>query len=230
MKIINDPEFGEIIVRTHHNTNRISLGLATDGRVKISTPKNTPLFSIKLLIKSSRSNIRKLLSEHRSKSIYDSNRQIGKSHNLIINLNAPSSNVSLMRTKILVSLASGQLINDVHFQQQIRQVVIKALKKEAKSYLPRRLSYLAKEHGMVYAKIKLTHSGSRWGSCSSLGTISLNIALMQLPFEIIDYVIYHELSHTKHMNHSTSFWELVCSMDPDFKKNRLTLKQYSPII
>ena len=209
---------------------QVSLKIAPNGQLRISLPTYTPLLAAKMLIKSSRPRIRKLLAEHQQGHDYTHDQPIGKSHHLIIEtqptLTEPT--IKCSGTRILVKLPPGTDITTPAIQQRIRQVVITALRKEAKSYLPRRLKFLAEEHGFSYQAVKLTHASSRWGSCSSRGTISLNIALMNLPFELLDYVLIHELAHTRQMNHSDAFWREVAAIDPAYKAHRAALKNHTP--
>ena len=193
-------------------------------------PPYAPLLAAKALIKTSRKQIRELASQYREKLSYTENQQIGKSHNLLIQTTTKPSSVKIVGTQILAEINEAESVESVTNQQLIRSKILVALRKEAKSYLPRRLSFLAKEHGFSFARSKITHSSSRWGSCSSSGTISLNIGMMNLPFELIDYVIIHELCHTRHMNHSTKFWDEVAKFDPHYKTRRNELKKYSPYI
>ena len=228
MTNIVDAEFGEINVRTMSNASRISIKVAPNGSLRISAPKFTPKFAIASLLKSSRQEIRKMVNSQRK--LYDTDQQIGKSHSLVIQTDIGMQTVSTIGTTIFATTTSQENVISADFQQEIRQEVLKALRKEAKSYLPRRLRYLADQYDFSYEKTKLTHASSRWGSCSSSGTISLNIALMSLPFELIDYVLVHELCHTKFMDHSDSFWELVGQFDPSYKLHRKLLKQHTPNI
>lgn len=230
MPTITDSEFGEIVVRSNRLSKRISLRIAPDGRLRASTPPYTPLLAVKMLIKTSRPAIRKLLSEHQAESMYDTDQMVGKSHSLVIQVGANKTSVSLEGTKIIVNTTKLEDVRKPEAQQQIRDVILKSLRKEAKSYLPRRLKYLAEKHGFKYKTVKLTHASSRWGSCSSSGTISMNISLMQLPFELIDYVLIHELSHTRQMNHSDKFWDEVEAIDPSYKLHRRALKKHTPNI
>ena len=230
MTIITDEEFGEIDVKKRSLAKTVSLKIAPDGRIQITIPPYAPLLAAKALIKTSRKQIRELVSQYREKLSYTENRQIGKSHNLLIQTTAKPSSVKIVGTQILAEINEAESVESAANQQLIRSKILTALRKEAKSYLPRRLSFLAKEHGFSFARSKITHSSSRWGSCSSSGTISLNIGMMNLPFELIDYVIIHELCHTKHMNHSTAFWNEVSKFDPHYKIHRNELKKYSPYI
>lgn len=112
--------------------------------------------------------------------------------------------------------------------QRARDYQKKVLMKKAKEYLPYRLEYYAKLYGYKYDKCRLTHANTRWGSCSSNKTISLNIGLMKLPEPLRDYVILHELAHLNHMDHSPAFWAEVGSHDKNYKNHNKKIKLFSP--
>lgn len=109
-----------------------------------------------------------------------------------------------------------------------REMREKLLRKKAKEYLPYRLAYLAKKNGYTYDKCRLSHARTRWGSCSSTRTISLNIGLMGVPEVLRDYVMLHELAHLNHMDHSADFWNEVATLDPRWKEHRKKLKMFQP--
>ena len=102
------------------------------------------------------------------------------------------------------------------------------LRKEAKRLLPQRTAMLAETHDFSFSSVKIQSSKSRWGSCSSRKHINLSFYLLLLPQHLIDYVILHELCHTKEMNHSAKFWEWM-NKATDNKSDELKkeLKQYS---
>jgi len=97
----------------------------------------------------------------------------------------------------------------------------------ARSYLVARLKDLASLHGFEYSKVSVRNQKTRWGSCSADNNISLNIKLVCLPKHLADYVILHELVHTKIKNHSPSFWRFLNDYVPDAKKIDRALKRYS---
>ena len=78
---------------------------------------------------------------------------------------------------------------------------------EAGRHLTGRLNSLAKEHGFTFNGLSIRNQKTRWGSCSQNNNISLNVKLVLLPEDLADYVILHELVHTRMHNHSKSFWE-----------------------
>ncbi len=93
--------------------------------------------------------------------------------------------------------------------EELKDAVIKILRKDAKEYLPARLESLARQHGFIYTKLYLKNNTSNWGSCSSKNNINLNIHLMRLPYELCDYIILHELCHLRYRNHGEKFHKLV---------------------
>lgn len=231
MSVIQDDEFGKITIRRSPRATQVRVRVAPDGTLRASLPLYAPLFLVKKLLKDSREELRGILEQARPTQSYSDGMHVGKSHSLIVRPSQLTQvRVSRHGQQIVIELPKGQDINDAAVSRVIRDAVISALRLEAKSYLPKRLDFLSKKYGLYYDKVRFSHASGRWGSCSSSGTISLNIALMKLPFEIIDYVIVHELSHTKHMNHSDSFWQLVAQGDPDFKLHRRLLKNENPSI
>ena len=102
---------------------------------------------------------------------------------------------------------------------------IHKLAEKALEYIPKRVSYFAKQIGVTYGRITIRNQKTRWGSCSSKGNLNFNCLLMLTPPEVIDYVIVHELCHRKEMNHSGAFWAEVEKVLPDYKKQVKWLKE-----
>ena len=93
--------------------------------------------------------------------------------------------------------------------------ILKAL---ARQYLPVRLAMLAEEQGIIYQRVQIRGQRTRWGSCSSNGTISLNYKLLFLSPALVDYVLLHELAHTRYMDHSPAFWRQLQSMHAEARQ------------
>lgn len=98
--------------------------------------------------------------------------------------------------------------------------------KRAKQLLKDRVEEMNKHYQFSYNRISIKRHETRWGSCSKKGNLNFNYRLYFLPQELVDYVVAHELSHLKHMNHSKDFWECVAETIPDYKRKRIELKQY----
>ena len=89
-----------------------------------------------------------------------------------------------------------------------------------------RLRQLARQHGFTYNKAAIRNQRTRWGSCSVKGNISLNIKLVALPQELADYVILHELVHTRVHNHSKQFWQEMDKYTKNGKAKARRLLEY----
>jgi len=90
-----------------------------------------------------------------------------------------------------------------------------------------RFSIFTEKIGKQPARVRISKARTRWGSCSSNGTIAINWRLSMAPLEILDYIIVHELVHLKHPNHSRAFWAEVARILPDYKARKQWLKQYA---
>jgi predicted metal-dependent hydrolase len=99
-------------------------------------------------------------------------------------------------------------------------------KTEAKRRIITRLAELARQYGFTYNKVSIRNQRSRWGSCSIKGNINLNIKLVALPSELSDYVILHELVHTRVHNHSLKFWQELDKCVGNGKAKAKALREY----
>jgi predicted metal-dependent hydrolase len=231
MPTLLDEEFGTITVRRSARSSHVKIRVAPNGTLRASLPLYAPIFMLKRLIKSSRSELRDMMQRQQPSYEFENGMAIGKSHTLVV-VPTRASEVAVSRQKqqIIVSLPGHKTLGDSDVTAKIRTEMTAALRLQAKSYLPKRLALLSQRLDCDYERVRFSHASGRWGSCSTSGTISLNIALMKLPHELIDYVLVHELSHTKEMNHSQDFWELVAEGDPLYKLHRKSLKNHSPSI
>ena len=96
----------------------------------------------------------------------------------------------------------------------------------AKEYFPKRVAYFHQFTGGTYSRIIIRDQKTRWGSCSSKGTLSFNWRLMLAPPAILDYVVVHELCHLRHMDHSPAFWQAVGEVFPDYASARKWLRKH----
>ncbi len=106
-----------------------------------------------------------------------------------------------------------------------KSVFEKWYRQQAEKLLAERTRYYAGLMELSYKRITIKDANSRWGSCSSLGNINYSLRLVMAPLEVIDYVVVHELSHLKHQNHSSRFWELVGRFCPAYRSFRMWLKK-----
>ncbi len=110
--------------------------------------------------------------------------------------------------------------------QQIEKFVMAWYYKQALACFSERSTLYANKLGVRYQQLRLSRAKTRWGSCNTRGVIHLNWRLIQMPPDLVDYVVAHELSHLLEMNHSPVFWQLVKSIFPDYLVARKKLKEY----
>lgn len=131
---------------------------------------------------------------------------------------------------ILVRIAGKFDSSDRSQQTYIEKKIIESMYTEAENVLLPRLYELSKLYNHPFNQAYVKRLSGRWGSCDQNKDIILNIFLLQVPTKLQDYVILHELTHTKHLNHSSDFWDHMSELMPSHKLYRKMLKNYSPAI
>lgn len=110
----------------------------------------------------------------------------------------------------------------IHLQgseDDVEAAIWRVVGEEARRYLPGRVAELSEKHGFKITGLKIRSMKSRWGSCTARKSINLNSWLIMLPEHLQDYVILHELVHTRIPNHSERFWEELDGVTGGLSKN-----------
>ncbi len=112
----------------------------------------------------------------------------------------------------------GRLELSAPTEREARRLLQAWLKRAARERLTPRLLALAENLNYAVARVAIRCQRTRWGSCSTRGTVSLNCSLLFLRPEVVRYLFLHELAHTRHMNHSKRFWRLVETLEPEYRE------------
>ena len=115
---------------------------------------------------------------------------------------------------------------NMQFLSEKSKELPKIKKEDARKKLGKRLSELAQEHNFQYNRVSIRNQRTRWGSCSSKDNISLNMKLLHLPEHLIDYILLHELVHTRVKNHSKTFWDELETVVPNARTIDKQLREY----
>lgn len=208
-RVIPDTDFGQIIIRTRLTARNISMRTKPDG-LHVTVPPRCLT-----------SKVLSVIEEYRSRLLEKWEKVAPQPLDLNFRIEAPCFHLHLEQGRFsrftLRTDEEGIAIccpPDVDFSQKaiqdlLRAAIVRALKKSAQAYLPTLLETLASRYGFTYKRVKITGSKSRWGSCSAIGSINLSCYLMLLPPYLMDYVLLHELTHTREMNHGPKFWEIL---------------------
>jgi predicted metal-dependent hydrolase len=137
--------------------------------------------------------------------------------------------------EVVVERRSSSQIEDETFrlaehhvnQTSVKRALETLYRREARERFEKRLNLYAVEMNVEYDQIHIRNQTTRWGSCSSTGTLSLNWRLIMAPPEVVDYILVHELAHLREPNHSDEFWSLVAEHDPEYKVHSQWLEENS---
>lgn len=213
---------GPITIYKRKGVRRINLRIQ-GGLVKVTQPSWLP-YATGVHFAQAQKDWITSQREQQSGALIKNGKTIGKKHTLYF-----AENVSLKSkvndSQIIVGHPKELATGSEEVQQAARAAIKKALKQEAELLLPGRLELMAKTYNFAYKEVRVRSMHTRWGSCTNKGTISLNIYLLMLPWELIDYVLLHELTHTKHLHHGPEFWGALEAIMPDIKRRKSELKK-----
>jgi predicted metal-dependent hydrolase len=218
------PGVGTVHVYKRRGSRNIRLSVNSDGKIRVTVPAWLP-YKAGLTFATQK---QAWLTQQKPQGLKNGQR-LGKHHSLqFIVQEDGQPRTQLKSTEAIVYHQATTPADQL--QALAQKVSQRALRQEAEQLLPQRLAQLAAQHHFSYQSVSCRHLKSRWGSCDSKQRITLNYYLMQLPWNLIDYVIIHELAHTQELHHGDSFWALVASCLPNYKTSRQQIKHYQPSV
>ena len=226
-QIISDKDFGKIHFVVRRSARNITMRVKEDG-LHVTTP---PYRSITALIAPFRERLRNVCSEVKPKP-FDLNFSIEAECFRLKLETSPLKNftVSMRDETVVIACPAHADFTTERVQTLVKNAVMRAMRKKAEEYLPPLVQYWSSLFDLPYNKVTISKARSRWGSCSSKRDISLSFYLMLLPAHLMDYVILHELAHTREMNHGPKFWELLNQLtDGKALALRKELRMHRPV-
>lgn len=229
-RLVDIPGIGQVVLARRRGSRHLRLSVTANGRVRVGMPTWTP-YSVAISFAKSRSKwIDEQLKLHQV-LILESGSRIGKAHRLYFyQMTGSNPSTKTRVTKTAIEIKTSLDFKSSKVQAKAIAACNRALKSESTLLLPGRLAELARAHGYTYKDVQIKKLTSRWGSCSSQKSISLSYYLIQLPWPLIDYVLLHELTHTKHLHHGKEFWAALEQIMPEAKTVKKILKTYKPQI
>lgn len=183
------------------------ISIKKDSQIVLKTPKVSDMYIYDLLLKKE-GWIRKQLSRVADNPLISANLQdevllFGE----IISIDGESA----------IELRKYLQKADVYDMDAVSRCYDRFYKKTAKEHVVPVVQHYSMTMGLEYREIKFKKMKSRWGSCRADGTVTFNTQLAKVDKRLIEYVVVHELSHLRHMNHSKSFYSLVSQYIPDWR-------------
>lgn len=186
--IIQYSELGEIRYVRNRKARNLAIRIARGGRVRVTVPGYVSMKRAEAFVFSKKRWILQKLHEQETQG---------------------ASSLAIVEGGVLKVRGKQITVSLKNEKDSIEEAIWRILLKEAAFLLPRRVAELARQHGLSYSGVKVRRMKSRWGSCTAKDGINLNTWLVMLPEHLADYVILHELAHTRHRDHGPGFWAFL---------------------
>lgn len=229
-QIISDKDFGKIHFVVRRSARNITMRVKEDG-LHVTTPPYRSITALLEAIAPFCERLRNVCSEVKPKP-FDLNFSIEAECFRLKLETSPLKNftVSMRDETVVIACPAHADFTTDRVQTLVKNAVMRAMRKKAEEYLPPLVQYWSSLFDLPYNKVTISKARSRWGSCSSKRDISLSFYLMLLPAHLMDYVILHELAHTREMNHGPKFWELLNQLtDGKALALRKELRMHRPV-
>lgn len=229
VKRVQIQDVGEIVVHKRRGARSMRLSIAHDGTIRLTMPTWLPY---KLAIAFAEEKRAWIFAQARTPNLLLVGDAVGKKHSikLVVDPTVTIPKVRVSDYHIIIKMSPEMEVTDSAVQKRLQKAAERALRQEAEDYLPGRLARLADVHQFEYKSVQIKRLRARWGSCTLHKDIVLNSFLMQLPYELIDYVILHELTHTRVMAHGRPFWNELGKYVEDLTTVKKTMRTYQPIL
>ncbi|HEX9251455.1 MAG TPA: SprT family zinc-dependent metalloprotease [Ignavibacteriaceae bacterium] len=235
-KTIRFEGIGDVLFRHSSRARYLNISVRPFHGVRVSIPTGMSYNSATRLVNEKRlwiqQHLVKMKEFEKQQTMFDENSGYCTKHHKLYLSKANRKNISVRISRAKINVIYPTRINSdsIAVQAAIRKGIERALKVEAKQFLPDKVKHLAVKFEFNYNKLTLKNIKSRWGSCSKKNNINLSVHLMRLPDHLIDYVILHELVHTVHHNHSKRFWAMLDTvsggakiLDKELGKHRIAI-------
>lgn len=220
---------GTVHVYKRRGAKSLKLSIASDGKVRVTVPSWASFASGVEFAHSRAQWIQRNMPRHEGLLMHG--QHIGKAHRLLFQTDSGETvRNRISGSEIRITRPKHMLPHHEEVQSAAQKASIRALRTQAEKLLPVRLRQLAEKYDFTYQSVSVKQLKGRWGSCDTHRHITLNLFLMQLPWHLIDYVLVHELTHTKHLNHGPDFWDEFLQHEPRAKEYRKQIRQHKPIL
>lgn len=223
------------VVRSSRRKKTLTITIDPGNGVRVLVPVRTPNAEIEAIVRKRAGWIRRKLTEERPEFqprrfvTGDKLYYLGRELPLVVQLTtdrAPS--VSLKAGSLRIGCPVG--LPEEERAHVVRHALLGWYREQAAELLRESVERWKPKVGVSPARISIGDQKTRWGSCSSKGSLRFNLRLAMVPKALIDYVTVHELCHLLEANHSPSFWQHVHNFMPDFEVRRRRLKELEPVL
>lgn len=196
--IVNYPDIGDVRYVKSTRARNLSIRINQQGEVRVTVPRHLGFRKAESFLLSKKQWIRRKLSE----------------------LNRISEAGKILKDGDILNVRGEAIPLRLNSEtEEVEEAIWRILLDVAKGYLPGKVHELADHYGFKITGVKVRRMKTRWGSCTAKNAINLNSWLVMLPDTLTDYVILHELVHTRHKNHSPAFWKALDSITGGISKD-----------